>query len=68
MSCKRFFIRQCIARYVCLYAYRVQVITPDDRVASKKCAAIIFEKLDEDNEFLRKIVFSLRLHSTFQGR
>jgi hypothetical protein len=34
-----------------------QAITPDKRVARKEFAVTTLEKLDEDNEFLRKIVF-----------
>jgi uncharacterized protein YpiB (UPF0302 family) len=36
----------------------VQAITPDDRVARKKFAVTMLEKVDEDNELLRKIMFS----------
>jgi hypothetical protein len=36
----------------------IQAITPDDRAARKEFAVTIFEKLDEDKEFLRKIMFS----------
>jgi hypothetical protein len=36
----------------------VQAITPDDRVARKEFAVTMLEKLDEDNDFLRKIMFS----------
>jgi hypothetical protein len=36
----------------------VQAVTPDDRVDRKEFAVTMLEKLDEDNEFLRKIMFS----------
>jgi hypothetical protein len=36
----------------------VQAITSDDRVARKEFAVTMLEKLDEDHDFLRKIMFS----------
>jgi hypothetical protein len=36
----------------------VQAITPDDRVAHSEFTVTTLEKLDEDNKFLRKIMFS----------
>jgi hypothetical protein len=36
----------------------VQAITPNDRVSLKEFAVTLLQKLDEDNEFLRKIMFS----------
>jgi hypothetical protein len=36
----------------------IQEITPDNRVARKEFAMTMLEKLDEDKEFQRKIMFS----------
>jgi hypothetical protein len=36
----------------------VQVITPEDRISRNQFAVTMLERLDEDNEFLRKIMFS----------
>jgi hypothetical protein len=46
----------------------IQTNTPDDRAARKEFAVAILEKLDEDKEFLKKIMFSGELLSTSQGR
>jgi hypothetical protein len=58
-------------KHLCLYAYKVKVvqaITSDNRIACHHFALSMLEKLDEDNEFLRKSSSLMRLHSTFQGR
>jgi hypothetical protein len=36
----------------------VQVTTPDGRISRDQFAVTMLQKLDEDNEFLRKVTFS----------
>jgi hypothetical protein len=43
------------------YAYKLQAlqaIPSDDRIVCNQCAVTIVEKMNENNEFLRKIMFS----------
>lgn len=52
------------------YAYKWEVedtITPDDGTPRKHVAVTMLEKVDEDNDFLRKNCSLTRLRSTCQG-
>jgi hypothetical protein len=52
-----------------IFAYKLQmVITPDDRISRNIFAVAVIEKLDENNEFLRKIIFSDEIKFQVSGR
>lgn len=51
-----------LQRRLCLHDYKSQ----DDRAARKKFPVTMLQKLDEDNEFPRKIIFFDE--ATFKGR